>query len=341
MHRSIAGLLVTLTSTAAAFADVPVANTLTPTQIASHSRGSVVLLRIPSGLGSGFVVDKSGRIATNLHVLGEGGALTVVLPDGREVSDIEVLATDGNHDLAVLRARARDLPPLPLADSDRVQPGDRVVAIGHPLGLENTVSDGLISAVRKLTDDLTVLQISAPISPGSSGGPLFNERGEVIGISTLIANAGQNLNFAIPINALRPLLTSDKGTPIAKWHRPGVATTGGGPRRHVPHHELALLNGCSRERQRDIAAQIESAIEEGAPSYNEGHHQACYRTYESTAREIDRNVGGCVGVRRALMDGVRRADELGDYTSKAWAMRDAFDGVLDLIDRSLHSASTR
>jgi hypothetical protein len=339
MHRSIAGLLVTLTSTVA-FANVPVTDTLSPTQIASRSRGSVVLLRIPSGLGSGFVVDKSGRIATNLHVLGEGGALSVVLPDGREVSDVEVLATDGSHDLAVLRVHARDLPPVPLADSDRVQAGDRVVAIGHPLGLENTVSDGLISAVRKLKDDLTVLQISAPISPGSSGGPLFNERGEVIGISTLIANAGQNLNFAIPINALRPLLTSDKGTPIGKWHRPGVATTGSGGRRHVSHHELAVLDGCSRERQRDIAARIESAIEEGAPIYNEGHHQACYRTYESTAREIDRKVSGCVGVRRALMDGVQRADELGDYTSKAWAMRDAFDGVLDLIDRGLRSAST-
>jgi serine protease Do len=340
MHRSIAGLLVTLTS-ATAFADVPAATTLTPTQIASRSRGSVVLLRLPSGLGSGFVIDKSGRIATNLHVLGEGGALTALLPDGREVSDIEVLATDGNHDLAVLRVRARDLAPLPLADSDRVQAGDRVVAIGHPLGLENTVSDGLISAVRKLTDDLTVLQISAPISPGSSGGPLFNERGEVIGISTLIATAGQNLNFAIPINALRPLLSSDKGTPIAKWHRAGVPTTGGGGvRRHVPHHELAVLAGCSREGQRDISERIENAIDEGAPSYNEGHHQACYRTYESTAREIDRKVSGCVGVRRALMDGVRRADGLGDYTSKAWAMRDAFDGVLELIDRGLRNAST-
>jgi hypothetical protein len=206
--------------------------------------------------------------------------------------------------------------------------------------LENTVSDGLVSAVRKLANDLTVLQISAPISPGSSGGPLLNERGEVIGISTLIATAGQNLNFAIPINALRPLLTSDKGTPITKWHRPGAVATEGGLRRHVPTHKLALLEGCPPERQRDIAARIESAIEEGAPIYNQGHHQACYRTYESAAREIDRKMNDCAGVRRALMAGVQRADELGDYTSKAWAMRDAFDGVLDLIDRGLRNAST-
>jgi hypothetical protein len=148
-----------------------------------------------------------------------------------------------------------------------------------------------------------------------------------------VVTEGQNLNFAIPSNALKPLLAADKGTPMARWKAPGGARAAT-LQRHVPHHELALLVGCPVERQQEIATRIDEAIEEGAPIYNEGHHQACYRTYESMAREIDRTVSGCAGPRRALLDGVERAATLGDYTAKAWAMRDAFDGVLELIDRA-------
>jgi serine protease Do len=329
---------------APAHAQAPTPAPLTPAQIAARARNAVVLLRTAGGLGSGFILDKTGRIATNLHVLDSGAGLTVVLADGRESSDVEVLATDESHDLAVLRLRGGGaaLTSLRLADSDRVQPGDHVVAIGHPLGLANTVSDGLVSAIRQVASQLTVLQISAPISPGSSGGPLLDDHGEVVGISTLVATEGQNLNFAIPSNALKPLLTADKGTPIARW-RPSssggsgsASATRAAPARHVPHHELGLLHGCPAERQRDIATRLEEAIHEGAPVYNEGFHQACYRIYESVAREIDRKVPGCAGPRRALLDGVARADALSGYTAKAWAMRDAFDGLLDLLDRAAH-----
>jgi serine protease Do len=341
MDRRLAALmLVGFTCSASSVTAQTPAASLTPAQIAARARSSVVLLRTPAGLGSGFAVDKSGRVATNLHVLGGGSALTVVSADGRELSDVDVLAVDVGHDLAVLRVRGQTLAPLRLADSDRVQPGDHVVAIGHPLGLANTVSDGLVSAVRKIAAELTVLQISAPISPGSSGGPLLDDHGDVIGVSTMVATEGQNLNFAIPSNALRPLLAADKGTPIAKW-RPAGAATARGPQRQVPRHDLALLVGCPVAGQHEIARRIGDAIEEGAPVYNKGHHQACYRTYESVAREIDRRVSGCAGPRRALMDGVGRADGLGDFTAKAWAMRDAFDGVLELIDRAAAKAPAR
>ena len=105
---------------------------------------------------------------------------------------VEVWNGDRQRDLVILRIQAQKLPILALGDSNAIRPGDAVVAIGHPLGLEDTVSNGLVSAIRKVDADMTVLQISAPIAPGSSGGPIFNDHGEVIGVATAIMLGGQN-----------------------------------------------------------------------------------------------------------------------------------------------------
>jgi S1-C subfamily serine protease len=307
---------------------------LTPDKIAERAIPSIVLIKTASGHGTGFVVAPDGRIATNLHVIGDAQQATVVLADGRELRDIEVLGVDDDHDLMVLRVPARNLRPLTLGDSTKVKPGERVVAIGHPLGLGNTVSDGLVSAVRKINPQLTVLQISAPISPGSSGGPLFNDRGEVIGVSTLIITQGQNLNFGMPVDQLKPMLRAAKGTPLAKWKPPA-----GKHGRQVPTHELALLDDCAPDRRQEIQTAINDAIEIGAPLYNQGNHEACYRIYAAAALDVNRKLPACPGPKRALLDGVKRADSLGSWTDKAWAMRDAFDGVLDVLKRA-HDAGT-
>ena len=313
---------------AAAFAAEPPPVSLTPAQIAEVAIPSVVLIQTATGLGSGFVVSKDGRIATNLHVISGSRTATVILSDRRKFSEVDVLAGDAKHDLAVLQIRAPDLKPLILGDSNQVKPGERVVAIGHPLGLGNTVSDGLVSAVRELSPTLSVLQISAPISPGSSGGPILNDRAQVIGISTLVVTEGQNLAFGMPVNQLRTLLDSaGPGTPIASWSPPSAND------RKVPKHDLALLSGCPAAEQQEIERRVEAAISSGAPVYNEGHHEACYRIYSGAALEIDRKVRGCEAVRQALLDGIRRSDTIDNYTKKAWAMRDAFDGVLDAISR--------
>src|SRR4029078_7705298 len=168
---------------------------------------------------------KHGRVATTPHVLASGGPITVVLSDSREITDLEVMATDEVHDLAVLRARGLKGAELPLGYSQSARAGDRVVAIGHPLGLDHTVSDGLVSGIRELTPKLTLLPIPAPISPRSSGGPLLNDRGEVIGVATLVLIKGQNLNFGIPINAVKPLLLANQGTPVARWKPPAQTGT--------------------------------------------------------------------------------------------------------------------
>ena len=307
--------------------------TLSPRTIAQRTIPSVALISTPQGLGTGFVVRSDGRIATNHHVI-EGATDAVVTIGEREYREVRVVAADPKHDLAVLAIDAADLPVLSLGDSGEVHPGTEVVAIGHPLGLGNTISDGLVSGIRELGPGLRLLQVSAPISTGSSGGPLLDELGNVIGISTLVVTKGQNLNFGVPVNYLKELLEKPE-TPMTlaelseHFEYPVLE-------RNVPSHDLSLLDECSAEDLVLIEREIARAIGVGAPLYNEGHHEACFRIYEGTALSLEGRLEGAArSVADALLEGVKTAAKAADYTAKAWAMRDAFDGILDVIDRRL------
>jgi S1-C subfamily serine protease len=156
--------------------------------------------------GSGFLVSRDGRVITNYHVIEDAKSAIIKLDNGAFYSIAGLVAADEGHDVAVLKADGKGFPTLSLGDSARMQVGEEVVAIGNPLSLETTVSSGIVSAIRQLEGQGSVLQITAPISPGSSGGPLFNMRGEVIGITAFQVTRGQNLNFAIPINVAKQLL---------------------------------------------------------------------------------------------------------------------------------------
>ncbi len=160
----------------------------------------------PGGMGSGLIVDASGVILTNNHVIQGGGEITVRLHDGREFKAVKVRG-DAKADLAVLRIEGADhLKAAKLGDSDRVEVGDWVLALGNPFGLEGTVTAGIISAKGRgigMAQREDYLQTDAAINPGNSGGPLVNLDGEVIGINTAISsNSGGNegIGFAIPIN---------------------------------------------------------------------------------------------------------------------------------------------
>jgi len=181
--------------------------------IAKAANGAVVSIVMsdkdgnPIAQGSGFVVSKDGDILTNYHVIAEGTSAVVKLPDGAFYLVDGVLASDKARDIAVIKAHGEKFRTLALGDSDRVQVGQEVVAIGNPLSLESTVSNGIVSSVRSIDEKGgKYLQITAPISPGSSGGPLFNMEGQVIGVTTMYLKGGENLNFAIPINAAKSLL---------------------------------------------------------------------------------------------------------------------------------------
>ena len=188
-----------------------VATAQTPQQIAQKAFRSTVLLVMedangqPLSLGSGFFVG-SGQVATNLHVV-EGATRGYAKLVGQETKfNIEgYTAIDEKHDLIILKVTAFGTQTLSLGNSDFVQVGETVYAVGNPHGLEGTFSDGIISSIRPVGTD-KLIQITAPLSPGSSGGPVLNRRGEVIGVSVLTIRDGQNLNFAIPSNYLKTLL---------------------------------------------------------------------------------------------------------------------------------------
>ena len=158
------------------------------------------------GFGSGFVVDPSGLVVTNHHVIQGAASLDVALKDGRHLPEVTVLRDDTENDLALLSIPMRDLPAIPIARKD-VRVGARAFAIGCPLGLEYTLTEGIVSAMRT-SDKTRLLQMQTSIAPGSSGGPLFDERGEIIGVNT--ASQGANLNMAVHFSHVQALLAAPR-----------------------------------------------------------------------------------------------------------------------------------
>jgi len=162
-------------------------------------------------LGSGFIIEPDGLILTNFHVVDNAETITVRLLDGRELAG-KVVGKDQKTDIALVKISARDLPVAPLADSDRLEVGEWVMAIGNPFGLDNTVTSGIVSAKDRQIGAGPYdhfIQTDASINPGNSGGPLVNLEGEVVGINTAIfSQSGGNIGigFAIPINLVKDLL---------------------------------------------------------------------------------------------------------------------------------------
>lgn len=160
-----------------------------------------------SGLGSGVIVSKEGHILTNHHVIAGMDEIRVQLTDGR-IEPAELIGSDEGVDIAVLRIAAKNLQPLPFGDSDNVRVGQLVFAIGNPFGLQETVTQGIISAKGRAISDsgVELLQTDAAVNPGNSGGPLLNLRGEIIGINSAIysrTGAWAGISFAIPANTAR------------------------------------------------------------------------------------------------------------------------------------------
>lgn len=163
------------------------------------------------GQGSGFITDRDGLILTNAHVVSGANEVVVTLRDGRTFTG-KVQGVDEPSDLAVVKINGSDLPVAPLGSSANVQVGDWAIAVGNPLGLDNTVTLGIISTLNRTSSQVGIpdkrldfLQTDAAINPGNSGGPLLNQRGEVIGINTAIRADAQGIGFAIPIDKAKQI----------------------------------------------------------------------------------------------------------------------------------------
>ena len=182
-----------------------------PQQIAKKAFGSTVLLVMedvngqPLSLGSGFFVGRD-QIASNLHVVKGAARGYAKLVGQKTKHDIKgISAIDASRDLVILKISGATAPAIPLGASGAVEVGETVFAVGNPRGLEGTFSEGIVSSVREVGTD-KLLQITAPISPGSSGGPVLNSKGAVVGVAVATFRGGQNLNFAIPVDYLKDLV---------------------------------------------------------------------------------------------------------------------------------------
>lgn len=187
---------------------------------------SVVLIEVyddggkVSGSGSGFVVGADGAILTNYHVVAHTKRATVRLANGDAYDDVSVLDLDKRKGIALIKIKAIDLPPLKLGHSASVQVGDKLYALGNPLGVfQNTLSEGILSGVRQ-GDGYRIFQLSTPISHGSSGSPVFDSHGDVVGMIDAAIEEGQNINLAIPIDYAAGLLSSRSPRALESIYEP-------------------------------------------------------------------------------------------------------------------------
>ncbi|MEO8024276.1 Do family serine endopeptidase [Polaromonas sp.] len=215
------------------------------------------------GQGSGFIVSADGIILTNAHVVRDAKEVTVKLTDRREYR-AKVLGADLRTDIAVLRIEANNLPVVTLGKTSELKVGEWVLAIGSPFGFENTVTAGVVSAKgRSLPDDSTVpfIQTDVAVNPGNSGGPLFNTRGEVVGINSQIYSRSggyQGVSFAIPIDVAEKIKTQIVATGKAEHARLGVA---------VQEVNQAFADSFKLDRPEGA---LVSSVEKGGPADKAG-----------------------------------------------------------------------
>jgi S1-C subfamily serine protease len=174
----------------------------TSQEIASENKDTIVFIRTDEGIGSGFFISPDGLIATNYHVVANASQVGVQTSDGSQHLVTSVVDFDVAQDFAVIKVDVSNTSYVALGDSDSVELGEDVVVIGNPEGLSNSVTRGIVSSTLREIEGGEYIQIDASISAGSSGGPIYDSHGQVIGIATLYLTEGQNLNFGVPINKI-------------------------------------------------------------------------------------------------------------------------------------------
>jgi tetratricopeptide (TPR) repeat protein len=306
IRRGALLLIAILAAAPAAGADLPeLIRKVQPsivTVLALDARGE------PVQLGTGFFVDRKGHLITNRHVLEGSVRVEVKTADGDVYPVTEVVAEDASADLIKVRV---ELPkdafrPLKLTRSLPAA-GERIVVIGSPYGLEKSVSDGIVSNVRDIDELGKVIQITAPISPGSSGSPVMNMKGDVVGIATVQLAEGQNLNFAVP--GLRLIALTPK-TPVAvsRWSADLFADAGDALAREERWKEAAMAYAHAVEADATFA---DGYVGLGRALDQLGHQTEAFTAYREAIRRKPDSAAAHLGIAQAY----RRVEQWGDATS--------------------------
>ncbi len=284
------------------------------------------------GQGSGFIVDKSGVIVTCNHVVARAAAIEVETPDETVQTATEIIRTDKDWDVALIRVPGLSKPPLKLAAPEAVRVGTAVVAIGSPMGYGNTLSQGIISGLRPHAGGHDLIQITAPISPGSSGSPILSTaNGEILGIAVGSLTAAQNINFAAPAHIISDQLkTLDqeperKLTDLAPEIKKALA--------EAKKARAVLDKECTEADANVINSTIEEAVASGVGIFNNGDHLGCFRVYEGAAYKILFKLSNrSATTASVLTSALHRAETTGESadaaTAKAWIMRGALDSLV-------------
>ncbi|PTL80588.1 serine protease [Vitiosangium sp. GDMCC 1.1324] len=302
--------------------------------VAARAAPALAILEMPGRQGVGFVASPQGQLVTNLHVVAGAEEIHVVLADDQFLRVEQVVALDEKRDLAVLQLPTQGMEALRLDDAAHPGEGDALYILlpagGGMLGLLET----RVHAVQRLDEFLTFLELEASLPEDASGSPVLDAAGALVGVATCAFADGRPVTIVIPSRYVVPLLEQPDTKPLSAL---ALAKPSASRQRQVPTHPLSLLEGCVTDGIEEVALAIVQAIQQGAPAYNRGDPEACYRLYERTAERLVQERTDCPGAQLALREGLQRCAQLEDADSCAWALRDTFDGLLQVIDRWLQA----
>lgn len=302
---------------------------MTPLEAAA----AVVLLEFQQSYGLGFVAP-NGRIVTCFHVVADEREITAHLADGRALPVRSVCALDTRRDLAVLDVGLLDATPVKAAPPKFTDEGQGVYVFGMVSG-EGRARwvEATLASVQVVGASLTVYSLTGEVPPDASGGPLIGRDGSALGVVTVAETDEGIATLGVPWKYVEPLLRQNQELPLSALSTEGRKP----PPRAIPEHPLSLLNGSAVAGLEATSDQLGEAIRVGAPAYNEGDVARCYAVYADAARRIIDTRDDCPGVQTALRAGLERAGTLKDLDHRAWAMRDAFDGLLLVIEKYLRA----
>jgi serine protease Do len=300
-------------------------------EIAARAAEAFVVLELDDSYGLGFVAP-NGRIVSTLHVVSDEKSITAHLSSGTQLPVRTVAGIDSKRDLAVLHVSGIDVTPLAAPPKRLAEEGTSVFTFSLTQDRRRTQwIEARIGAIQVLADGLAVYRIEGDFPPDLSGAPLVSSKGEVLGVVTQAQSDDGVVVLAVPYRYLLPLLSAPEQLPLAVLKAPKKRAR----RRLVPQHAVTLLEGSSAKGLELMAGVLAGAINVGAPVYNRGDVEACLKLYTETAQRLVRDRSDCPGPAKALKDGLERARALDDTDSKAWALRDTFDGLLMVIEKYL------